>query len=329
MKNSKWLKFSALIISLILVFAVTAHADFGEFAGDYDYGGDYGGGFDYDSGNDYDYDYGGNDYDYGNDDYNNNYGGGVVIYDSDSNGNSGSGGGGGTILIIIILVVLIFGIPILRAMKKGKGKSGPVAPGATPTDVSTLRPVNEYTSVDPNFSQPDFCEEISNMYVRFQNAWQDKKLDGIRPCLSDAFYAQVDRQVETYRRNKQTNRIERISVLGVDLVGWKQESGNDVMIARLRTRIVDYVVDDATGNIVRGSNTAEKFMTYEWSLIRTSGRTTGGNEGTNASSCPNCGAPLDLNKSAKCEYCGSVIESDSFDWVLSGIKGLSQRTAGN
>lgn len=326
MKNSKRLKFFALILGIILAFTVTAHADFGEFAGDYDYGGDYGGGFDYDSGNDYDYDYGGDDYDY---DYNNHNGGGIIITDGSYDSGSGSsGGGGGTILIIIILVVLIFGIPILRSMKKGKGKSGPVAPGATPTDVSTLRPINEYSSVDPNFSQPDFCEEISNMYVRFQNAWQDKKLDGIRPCLSDAFYAQVDRQVETYRRNRQTNRIERISVLGVDLVGWKQESGNDVMIARLRTRIVDYVVDDATGNIVRGSNTAEKFMTYEWSLIRTSGRTTGNNEGTNASSCPNCGAPLDLNKSAKCEYCGSVIESDSFDWVLSGIKGLSQRTMG-
>ncbi len=323
MKNSKLLKLSALILSVFFAFAVIAHADFGEYAGDYDYGGDYG---DF-GGNDYDY-----DYDYGNDyddyDYGNNYGGGYIITDSDYYDDGSDGSDGGTLLIIIILVILIFGIPILKSLKKGKGNNAPVAPGATPTDVTTLRPINEYSSLDPDFSQPDFCEEISNMYVRFQNAWQDKKLDSVRPCLSDAFYAQVDRQLDAYRRNKQTNRIERISVLGVDLVGWKQESGNDVMIARLRTRIVDYVVDDATGNIVRGSNTAEKFMTYEWSLIRTSGRTTGSKSGTNASSCPNCGAPLDLNKSAKCEYCGSIIESDSFDWVLSGIKGLSQKNAG-
>lgn len=327
MKNAKRLRFLALILGIIFAFAITAHADFGDYGGDYDYGGDVGG-FDYDSGNDYDYDYG-DDYDYENDDYDNNYGGGFVISDGSYYDDGGDSDGGGTLIIILILVILIFGIPILKSLKKSKGKSAAVVPGALPTDVATLRPVSEYNSVDPNFSQPDFCEELSNMYVRFQNAWQDKKLDGIRPCLSDAFYAQVDRQLDAYRRNKQTNRIERISVLGVDLVGWKQESGNDVMIARLRTRIVDYVVDDATGNIVRGSNTAEKFMTYEWNLIRTSGRTTGGNEGTNASSCPNCGAPLDLNKSAKCEYCGSVIESDSFDWVLSGIKGLSQKTMGN
>ncbi len=319
MKKTKLLKLSALILSIFFTFAITVHADFGEFAGDYDYGGDYG---DF-GGNDYNY---GDDYDYDDKDYDDDYDGGFVY--TDGAYDDSDGGDGSTLLIIIILVIIIFGIPILKSLKKGKGKSAPVAPGATPTDISTLRPINEYKSVDPDFSQPDFCEEISNMYVRFQNAWQDKKLDGIRPYLSDAFYAQVDRQLDAYRRNKQTNRIERISVLGVDLVGWKQESGNDVMIARLRTRIVDYVVDDTTGNVVRGSNTAEKFMTYEWNLIRTSGITTSKNNGTNASSCPNCGAPLDLNKSAKCEYCGSIIESDSFDWVLSGIKGLSQKTAG-
>ncbi len=324
MKNTKRLRIFAFVLSIIFAFAITAHADFGDYGGDYDYGG----GYDYD----YDYDYGGNDYDDYDYDYGNNGGGVVIPYDDYNDHDSGSGDdeGGSSFAFILILIILIFGVAILLGMKKGKNtKKTTVVPGALPTDVSTLRPVSEYNSVDPAFSQPDFCEEISNMYVRFQNAWQDKKLDGVRPYLSDAFYAQVDRQLEAYRRNRQTNRIERISVLGVDLVGWKQESGNDVMIARLRTRIVDYVVDDTTGNVVRGSNTAEKFMTYEWNLIRTSGRTTGGNEGTNASSCPNCGAPLDLNKSAKCEYCGSVIESDSFDWVLSGIKGLSQRTMGN
>ena len=36
----------------------------------------------------------------------------------------------------------------------------------------------------------------------------------------------------------------------------------------LRTRIVDYTVKDATGEVVSGSKTAEKFLTYEWTLIR-------------------------------------------------------------
>ena len=44
--------------------------------------------------------------------------------------------------------------------------------------------------------------------------------------------------------------------------------------------------------------------------------------------CPNCGAPLDLNATAKCQYCGAVIQSADFDWVLKTIKGISQQTSG-
>lgn len=320
MKKQSILKYLTVILILLFSLTLTAHADFGDYGGDADYGYDY---------NDSYNDYGNEDYDdyddYEDDDYDDNHkGGGIVVHD---NSDSGGGNSGMGLIIVIVLIVLIFGIPIIKSLL-GKNKKTIVAPGALPTDVSTLKTINEYNTLDPNFSETDFCEEISNMYIKFQNAWQSKRLDDVRPYLSDSFYAQLDRQLDTYRKNKQTNRIERISVLGVELLGWKQESGNDIIIARLQTRIVDYVVDDATGNVIKGSNTAEKFMTYEWNIIRTSGRLTGQKNGENASSCPNCGAPLNLNKSAKCEYCGSIIETDNFDWVLSGIKGLSQRTSG-
>ena len=45
--------------------------------------------------------------------------------------------------------------------------------------------------------------------------------------------------------------------------------------------------------------------------------------------CANCGAPLDLNATAKCAYCGAVIQSADFDWVIKAIKGISQQTSGN
>ena len=38
------------------------------------------------------------------------------------------------------------------------------------------------------------------------------------------------------------------------------------------------------------------------------------------------GAHIDINHSAVCEYCDSVLTTDTFDWVVTNIKGLSQRT---
>lgn len=318
MKRLKYILIAALVI---FAFIIPGHADFGDFGGDSDFGG----GFDsFDSG--YDFDDYNDDYDYDDD------------YDSDYNYNNGNPGySSGTVsgrdsegnpLVGVFVLIAFVAIIIICSKKFGKkGSNKPVMPGAQRTDLSAFKPMNEYTNIDPTFSEQDFTEKLSNLYVRFQNSWQDKKLDDVRPYLTDAFYAQLDRQLDAYRRNRQTNRIERIAVLGVNLKGWKQEDGKDVIVAELQTRIVDYVVDDNTGNVIRGDANAEKFMTYEWTLQRTSGMTTAESTGVTAQSCPHCGAPVNINHAATCEYCGAVLTSDTFDWAVSSIKGLSQRTA--
>ena len=122
--------------------------------------------------------------------------------------------------------------------------------------------------------------------------------------------------------------MERISVLGCDIRGWKQDNENDILVIALRTRITDYVIKDDDSTVVRGNPNSEKFMEYEWELIRTKGVKTAERGTTVVKNCPRCGAPLNINHTAKCEYCDSVITVNEHDWVLNTIKGISQQTLG-
>ena len=315
-------KILAVLLAISLLglgtFSLIGHADFGDFAGDNDYG---------DWGND---DWG-NDNDWGwdsDDDYDSN--GGFVYVPGGSSGGSGGGSTVGSIVMALIIVaVIVFFVLRRRGGSSAHPNNKPVAPGAQATDPSTLKPMSEYLTLDPTFSESEMREKISNLYVQFQDAWHAKDLTPLRPYLSDAYFAQSDRQLDTYRRNHQTSYIDRISVMDVSLSGFKQSEGKDYIYARLKTRITNYVLDDNTGNLVRGSKTAEKFMEYEWEMVRSSGKTTVGASGTVVQNCPNCGAAVNINRTAQCEYCGSIITVDSFDWVVNGIKGLSQRTVGN
>ena len=130
------------------------------------------------------------------------------------------------------------------------------------------------------------------------------------------------------KQKGQTNYVERIAVLSVDLRGWCQEGGNDVLVARLKTRIVDYTLDDATGSLVSGDRNKEKFMTYEWDLVRPTGTKTEAGGNMQTVSCPHCGAPLEINASAKCPYCGSVITLEEHGFALNAIRAISQETRG-
>ena len=352
----------ALVFVLAAIMSVPGSADFGDFGGDSDYG-DYGGYDSYDYGGYDSHDYGGyNNYNYGGHHYNDrdddytyetttsyyttaqgstrDYGyygpdGGVLSFDTPGEIGPDYSENRNTVFTAIIVGAFIVAFYTLfksrtkRAGRKAYGsgtQNKSAAPGAQKTDKSTLRSISEYTGVDPGFSETEFSEKLSNLYVRLQNSWQKKDLEDLRPYLSDAFYSQSDIQLDRYRRNRQTNIIEKIAVLGVSISGWKQENGRDIIIAVVNSRIVDYVIDDESGEVVSGNPNAEKFMTYEWRLERTTGVTTAGSTGTTVQVCPQCGAAVNINHSSVCEYCGSVLTTDRFDWVLTSIKGIAQRT---
>ena len=310
-----------IVLSLIFSSSYDGIADFGDYSGDDDYG--------YDDYDDYDYD----DYDYDYDDDDDYYYGG--------GGSSGGGSGGSysedspwiSIGSLIVLIILMW--PIIRRIlgaSRSEGVSGrPSRPnqnrprGAEAT--TGLRPVDAIREWDPNFSAEEIKQRLSKLYVQMQNCWTAKDLTPLRGDFTDAQFAQYDRQLQRYRDERQTNVVERIAVLDVTPKGVKQDGANDILVAEISARITSYTVDDRTGRVVQGNKNEEKFMRYEWTLIRPKGATTVRQSKDSAFNCPNCGAPLDINNSARCPYCGSIVTKADYDWVISGIKGLSQRTS--
>ena len=307
-----------LCVSVMLGLAV--YADFGSYSGDMDYGGSYD---DYGSGYD-SYDY---DYDYGS-------GGSSYYYVDDSDLELSPA------MIVIVILIIVAYLIIRSKMSHGSGSgsgSGRSAaeiarqrqaaatnPGAARTDDAKLRPMSEYTALDASFDASDFSEKLSNLYVQMQNCWTDRDLDPLRPYFTDALFSQMERQVAQMKKAGRTNHIDRIAVLDVKLRGFRQDGGEDHIIAELQTRIVDYTVNDNDGSVVSGSDSVEKFMTYEWDLTRTTGSATAETSGTETTVCPNCGAPVDINASARCEYCDTVLRQETHDWAICSIKGISQ-----
>lgn len=303
MRKKKSLYIALFIAVLLLsVLAVPALADAGNFSG----GSSYGGSFSGSSGG--------------------SFSGGSGAWGLLALG--GMGGGSGGIITIIIIAFII--INIIRRLKSAGSAGSTGMTGAGFTNYSELVPISTIKGADPNFSEAAMKEKISNLCVRMQNAWQAKEFEGIRPFMTDALYSQFKLQLDELSRSECTNYVERIAVLDVELTGWRSDEVVDAIVAIVNTRIVDYTTNDRTGKLVSGSQTVEKFMTYEWTLIRSKGMTTPvfsgeGSEDTATIHCPSCGAPVEINQSAKCPYCDSVISAADYDWVISAIKGIAQR----
>ncbi len=305
-------RFFAIAMALVLVLTIMITplpgiADAGSFSGDTDFGGSWDSGSDWSSGSDW------NSSGSWTDDY---------YYYGDY---SDDGFDGISIPMLIVIVVIVL---IVISKTKGKGSNAASRPVAGAQRTVLPMTIAELKRMDPAFSEEKMKEKVANLYIKMQQCWQDKTWDEMRTAMDDAIFNQFNMQLNNLIKNGCTNYMDNITVLGVELTGFGQDEKHDIVTALIRTRLRDYTVDDATGKVVSGSRTAEKFLTYEWTLVRTKGAKSYERSADEAKNCPNCGAPLDLNASAKCEYCGAVIQSAEFDWVIKSIKGISQQTSG-
>lgn len=231
----------------------------------------------------------------------------------------------------IVVLGLIIDVSEKRKKKKQYGAGRPQSAqgrpqGAQRTPDSRLQPLGDLAVTDPSFDANAMQEKISNLYVQMQNCWTDKNIESLRPYFTDAFFTQMERQLNGLKSRGLTNHVDRIAVLGVNLRGFYKQGGDEHLIVELRTRIVDYTVQDSDKKLVSGDRNREKFMTYEWDMCRAEGSVTTKEGAMQSVSCPGCGAPLSINTTAKCPYCGRVVTLDEHDWALCAIKGISQTT---
>ncbi len=310
MRNHKLLaSFLILCTVLLLSFTIRSKADFGGYSGNSDYsysggssGGSYSGGGSSWGGSSY----GGNSYYYG----------------------SGSGSGGDfsvmELLIWAVVIIYIF-VKVSGRMQSRRHDDQNIGNGNAEDSIKG-QPISGYTSLDPAFDAAALSERIGNLYVQMQNDWQKKDIEELRPYFTDAFFNQMNRGLEDLKRRKYTNYVENVTVMSADPQTYYQAGGFDHILVLVNTRIVDYTLDDTSGELVSGDRKREKFMMYEYDLQRKTGTLTKKQPELKSVVCPHCGAPLSINTTAKCPYCGSIVTVENEDWAICNIRGVAQRT---
>jgi len=298
-------KLFVIIIAILLVFAfivsmlpISAGADVGDF-NDYDSGGsDWGSSYDSDSS--WGWSSSGGDYD-------------------------GGGGGGGSVLIVVIIVVVLYFV--LRNQKKKGGGSAVVTGGPQVVNDHTSIIVPAIQQIDPKFSSDKFIGWAKEVFFTLQYAWMERDWAKVRPFEKEELYKQHEMQLQQYINNGRINVLERININQAFLQKYVRDSDYEYLTVFLQVRMTDYIKDEKTGQVLKGSPNVDSHMKYLYTFMRKNGVLTDpASSNMSTTNCPNCGAPTKITSAGKCEYCDSVIVTGDFDWVLSNIDGVKPQT---
>jgi len=251
-------------------------------------------------------------------------------WDSDSDGSGGSGDLTLSEWLIGLGVFALIGWAVFKAKKPGKGGVGspPSGPGAGPeVPDHTAKIVPTVQQSDPQFSGDKFIAWAKEVFFTLQYAWMERDWEKVRPFEKEELYKQHEMQLQQYINNGRINVLERININQAYLQKYVRDAEYEYLTVFLQVRMTDYIKDEKTGRVLKGSPDVDCHMKYLYTFMRANGVLTDpATSNKSTTNCPNCGAPTKITSAGKCEYCSSVITTGAFDWVLSNIDGVKPHT---
>ncbi|HVN97320.1 MAG TPA: Tim44 domain-containing protein [Syntrophorhabdaceae bacterium] len=202
--------------------------------------------------------------------------------------NQGWGGGGfgfGDFIVILIIVGIVYSLVkryrARKAIEVGGADAGVYASSAYDSPSygpSTYTPeghqdiiatgLRHISQMDPAFNENAFKEVASDIFFKIQGAWTKRDLRGVSHLLSPQMLDTFQMDLNNFISNKEFNRLENIAVRQVDIVDAVQDQGEEYITIKFLASLLDYNVDETTGNVIAGSPTDPvKFLEY-WTFTR-------------------------------------------------------------
>ena len=222
---------------------------------------------------------------------------------------------------IIFVIILIFVLTKVCGGKKKKTKnnSNRIIPYDFTPQITEFIQQN-----DTNFNVEQFLEWSKNVFITLQTAWTQRNWEKIRTLEKEELFEQHNTQLQEYIRLGRINVMGNINVSNAYLHKLVIDDNYEHLTVSMFVTMNDYIIDEKSGKVIMG-NKEEVFDTiYQLTFIRRKGIKTTLINGTVANVCPHCGATVDSASSGRCEYCGSIIHTGEFNWILSDMESIEE-----
>jgi predicted lipid-binding transport protein (Tim44 family) len=204
---------------------------------------------------------------------------GGMLFRSLGFGGWGMGGGGIGFFEVILVVLILYGV--YRFIKRRR-ETGEAYYQSTAYDQQPYQPVygpagqesdvemglRYIRQMDPYFDEVRFRDMCLDTFFKIQGAWANREMAPVRDLLTAEMYRAIGNDAEKLKAERKANKLDNIAVRSTDIVEAWQESGRDYITVRFYANLLDYTVDEKTGEVVAGSKTDPvKFEEY-WTYTR-------------------------------------------------------------
>lgn len=175
--------------------------------------------------------------------------------------------------------------------------------------------MNELMNLDPTFTESGFKGKADNIFVMLHTSLMTDDMKRVNHFISDNVYNKYVDILNKLNLNNERQMFDELNIKSTDIIDVDIKDNKYIIKVKIISRYLDYVVDKTTMKFKRGNNISRKELEHVLTFEK---RRSAGIQGT-VRFCPNCGHPMDVNRSGYCEFCHSIYNQEDYDWVLTDI----------
>ena len=176
--------------------------------------------------------------------------------------------------------------------------------------------LGEYKSIDSTFNESMFLTKANNIFVKLFTAIMTEKLEEVDHFVGDDVFAFAQSKMN-YAKNQGCRQMyDELNVKDSQIMNVEVKQDVYEIKVFLQSRYMDYIINLNDGNVMSGDDTRRIKVDYNLTFTK---KIDAMEQGITRK-CPTCRAPLSVNTSGVCEYCGSVYNQEDYDWVLTKLE---------
>ena len=184
---------------------------------------------------------------------------------------------------------------------------------------TNLHSIEDYEGEFPDFDRNalvNYAKKVVEATAEIRENNSLLKLNEYRRYYSSKYFAKLRDEIELYAANHLIWEYNNIEFFSIVPLGWMNDRGTDTMLLRVKYFCSRYLYDEKNGKYLSGSPGQREKIETILSFQHSDEEKTGSEKMI----CPNCGAEVSVRKQGKCSFCGTMLYSNVFDWVLCGEK---------
>ena len=128
--------------------------------------------------------------------------------------------------------------------------------------------IDQIREHDRNFDPSYFTEVASDVFFQVQAGWMRRDLDSYKHLLGEQLASEYAGHFAEMRQKGHINKLESIAVRNLEIVQAGSDGREDFVTVLFAANLLDYTVDDKSGELVDGSMTAPIKFKEEWTWAR-------------------------------------------------------------